>query len=44
MVKHTQTIRGQQTADELFECVWPFCGLGVSRVNQFENRPNIIFS
>ena len=34
MVKHTQTIRGQQTADELFECVWPFCGLGVSRVNQ----------
>ena len=24
MVKHTQTIR-QQTADELFEYVWPFC-------------------
>ena len=24
MVKHTQTIR-RQIADELFECVWPFC-------------------
>ena len=33
MVKHTQTIRRQivdeQIADELFECVWPFCGIGV---------------
>ena len=28
MVKHTQTIR-RQFADELFECVWPFCGIGV---------------
>ena len=27
MVKHTQTIR-RQFADELFECVWPFCGVG----------------
>ena len=27
MVKHTQTIR-RETADELFECVWPFCGIG----------------
>ena len=29
MVKHTQTIRRQQSAtvDELFECVWPFCGV-----------------
>ena len=27
MVKHTQTIR-RQIADELFECVWPFCGIG----------------
>ena len=27
MVKHTQTIR-RQLADELFECVWPFCGIG----------------
>ena len=26
MVKHTQTIR-RQTAEELFECVWPFCGV-----------------
>ena len=24
MAKHTQTIR-LQIADELFECVWPFC-------------------
>ena len=28
MVKHTQTIR-QRFADELFECVWPFCGLEI---------------
>ena len=27
MAKHTQTIR-RQFADELFECVWPFCGIG----------------
>ena len=27
IVKHTQTIR-RQIADELFECVWPFCGIG----------------
>ena len=27
MVKHTQTIR-RQFADELFECVWPFCEIG----------------
>ena len=27
MVKHTQTIR-RQFADELFECVWPFFGVG----------------
>ena len=26
MVKYTQTIR--QFADELFESVWPFCGVG----------------
>ena len=31
MVKHTQTIR-RQFADELFECVWPFCGTGAQRV------------
>ena len=27
MVKHTQTIR-HQFANELFECVWPFCDIG----------------
>ena len=27
MFKHTQTTR-QQIAEELFECVWPFCGIG----------------
>ena len=27
MVKHIQTIR-RQFADELFECFWPFCGVG----------------
>ena len=27
MVKHTQTIR-RQIANELFECVWQFCGIG----------------
>ena len=30
MVKHTQTIR-RQIAEELFECVWPFCGVGAER-------------
>ena len=29
MVKHSQTIR-HQFADELFDCVWPFWGLGAS--------------
>ena len=27
MIKHTQKIC-RQTADELFECVWSFCGVG----------------
>ena len=27
MAKHTQTIR-RQFADELFECVWSFYGIG----------------
>ena len=31
MVKHTQTIR-RQIANELFECVWSFCGIGAYRV------------
>ena len=35
MVKHTQTIR-RQIGDELFECVWPFYGIGALRV---KNRP-----
>ena len=29
MVKHTQTIR-RQIIGELFECVWPFCGIDSS--------------
>ena len=32
MVKHTQTIR-RQFADELFEYVWPICGVGAYNVN-----------
>ena len=30
MVKHTQILRRLLStgADELFECVWPFCGVG----------------
>ena len=32
MAKHTQTI-SRQIADELFECVWPFCGIGAWRDN-----------
>ena len=32
MVKHTQIIR-RQIAEELFECVWPFDGIGALRVN-----------
>ena len=32
MVKHTQIIR-RQIADELFECVCPFCEIGAWRVN-----------
>ena len=33
MVKHTLTIR-RQFADELFECVWPFCGVDAYRVKE----------
>ena len=29
MVKHTQVIR-RNSADELFECVWRFCGLALN--------------
>ena len=28
VAKDTQTIH-RQFADELFECVWPFCGIGI---------------
>ena len=31
MAKHTQTIP-RQFANELFECVWPFCGIGAWKV------------
>ena len=31
MGKHTQTIR-LQIADELLECVWPFCEIGAERI------------
>ena len=31
IAKHTQTIR-RQFADELFECVWPFCGIGIKEL------------
>ena len=43
MVKHTQTIR-RQTADELFERVWPFCEIGAKRVkavNYFRKRSTL---
>ena len=33
MAKYTQTIR-RQIADELFECVWPFCEIGAQRVKR----------
>ena len=33
MAKYTQTIR-RQFADELFECVWPFCGIGSYRAHE----------
>ena len=31
MAKYIQTIR-RQIADELFECVWPFCEIGAQKV------------
>ena len=34
MVKHTQTIRWQ-IADELFECIWPFCEIGAKTVRNW---------
>ena len=38
VAKHTQTIR-RQFADELFECVWPFCGIGAERV-----KPTVLYN
>ena len=35
MVKHTLTIH-RQIAYELFECVWPFCGIDAKRVTAIE--------
>ena len=35
MVKHTQTIH-HQIADELFDCVSPFCGVGT--LKKSDNR------
>ena len=37
MAKHTQTIH-REYADELFECVWPFCGIGAYK---FRNAVDI---
>ena len=39
MVKHTKTIR-RHIADELFECVWPFCGIGASMVKKIFKAKN----
>ena len=33
MAKYTQTIR-QQIADELFRCVWPFCGVALKELTE----------
>ena len=34
MAKHTQTFR-RQFANELFECVWPFCGLVLKGLTEY---------
>ena len=39
MVKHTKTIR-RHIADELLECVWPFCEIGASRVKKIFKAKN----
>ena len=39
MVEHTQTIRRlSAVADELFEYVWAFCGVGVQRVKVYDSN------
>ena len=37
MGKYTQTIR-RQFADEMFECVWPFCYIGIWKVKKRRDR------
>ena len=37
MVKSSQTIR-RQFADELFECVWPFCDIDASMESLEEKK------
>ena len=40
MFKHTQTVR-RKIADELFERVWSFCGIGTEKVKElFEDLVN----
>ena len=34
MAKHTQTFR-RQFANDLFECVWPFCGLVLKGLTEY---------
>ena len=42
MVKHTQTIcRLSATADELFECVWPFCKVGLKGLRKDTLTPKV---
>ena len=40
MVKHTQTI-GRQIVNELFECVWPFCGLALKELTFIYGIPDL---
>ena len=44
MVKHTQIIC-RQIADELFELIWPFCGVGDYKVNynSWQNTVRLIY-
>ena len=37
MLKHTQIIH-RQFANELFEFIWPFCGVSVERVKKIGVR------
>ena len=45
MFKHTQKIR-RQIGNELFECVWPFCGIDAKSVKlteMWEGCTSVIF-